>query len=165
MSSEEDFAEQKRQTWITSLKLLSATSKSCAELAKRLTEKGYPKELIDEVLGKLQKQGLINDRRLADSVSLKFQDAKPSGKRKIAIELKRRGISSQTAEQVLAELSPEEELQRAILVGNKKAEQLKRLNKKDLQKKTFDFLMRRGFDSATTFKALKKIFSGGIAEF
>lgn len=165
MPSKEDLAEQKRQAWITSLKLLSATSKSCAELTKRLLEKGYPQELVDDVLNKLQQQGLINDRKLADAISLKFQDAKPSGKRKIALELKKRGISTQTAEQILTELSPEEELERAVLVGSKKAEQLKRLNKKDLQKKTFDFLCRRGFDAGTTFKALKKIFREGISEF
>ena len=130
---------------ITSLRLLTATSKSRADLASRLRDKGYADEVIQETLGELERQGLLNDRGFAENLKSRFTLSKPSGSRKIDFELKRRGISAKIRREVLDEIAPEEEFARAREIGLVRWEKFTSLPEEKRKKRVYDFLIRRGF--------------------
>ena len=138
--------EQKKQAKITSLRLLAATPKSRRELSKKLLDKGFDGEVVEETLNELEAQGILNDRAYAQNLVSRFTHAKPSGMRKISFELKRHGVSSQLQEEMIANAAPEEEIQRARELAEGRWEKWKSLPGIKRKKRVFDFLIRRGFN-------------------
>lgn len=136
---------QRKQAMITSLRLLTATAKSRTELAKRLKEKGYEEEVIEVTLVDLEKQGLLNDRTFAENLRSRLTLGKPSGSRKIEFEMKRRGVPSKIRQEVLEEITPEEESERARELGTARWEKFASLPAEKRRKRVYDFLIRRGF--------------------
>jgi regulatory protein len=137
---------QKKQAWVTALRLLAATPKSSRELEKKLTEKGYPETVIRDTLSGLQEKGILDDFQYARNVASRFVYGKPSGMRKIEFELKKRHISPEIREDILGSLTEEEERERAREIGRMKWDAWARLSAEKRKKKTYDFLVRRGFD-------------------
>ncbi len=143
----DDFGNsQKKQAWISCLKLLAATPKTRRELDKRLIERGFDKEIVEETLNRLEEQGLLSDRAYASNLLQKYTEFQPSGRRKIAFEMKRRGVSPKLCEELLAKIDPEEELKKAREVAFSRWEKLKGISQEKREKRVYDFLIRRGFD-------------------
>lgn len=140
---------QQKQAMITSLRLLAATPKSRNQLARRLSEKGYVQTVVRETLDQLEKQGLLNDRGLAQELKSRFTQAKPSGRKRLVFEMKRRGIPEKVREEVLGELNPEDEQNRAREAGLLRWQKFKNLPLLKRKKRVYDFLLRRGFDYST----------------
>ena len=136
---------QRKQAMITSLRLLTATAKSRIELSKRLFDKGYGEEVIQETLGELEKLGLLNDRSFAENLKSRLTTSKPSGSRKIEFEMKRRGVPSKIRQEILEEITPEEETERARELGLARWEKFASLPEDKRKKRLYDFLVRRGF--------------------
>ncbi len=136
---------QKKQAMITSMRLLAATAKSRAELAGRLKEKGYPDQVIQNALDDLEKQGFLNDRTYARNLKSRFTHGKPSGLNKIAFELKRHGISAAIREEVLSEINPEEERERAFELGRIRWNKEHKAPQEKRRQRVYSFLVRRGF--------------------
>ena len=156
---------QKKQAWITSLRLLAASSKSGHELARRLDEKGYPKDVIAGTLAELEKKGLLNDRTYADQLVAKNVLGRPAGMRKIAFELKRHGIPPKIQEELLARLTPESEAERARELAGRQWERCKPLPLRNRKEKVYDFLIRRGFDFQTAREVVDQLpGEGGAGE-
>lgn len=141
-----DHDEIRKQAWITSLRLLAATPKTQKELSGKLLDKGYPQEIVAGVLADLQKQGILNDQAYAQNLAQRLRLGRPSGKRKIAFELKRHGISSQLQEEVLSGIGAEEERASAKEIGLEKWERFKNFPAEKRERRVYDFLVRRGFD-------------------
>ena len=137
---------QKKQALITSLKLLAATPKSRSQLSERLLEKGYEEDVVSEVLKELETQGVLNDKAFAENIKSRYVHAKPSGSRRIDFELKRRGISGKLRQEILGQMNPEEEFERAKELGYSKWQKLALLRPEQRKKRIYDFLIRRGFD-------------------
>ena len=137
---------QKKQAWITSLRLLTATPKSRKDLAKKLSEKGYDNEVIRQTLEELEAKGILNDRAYAENLVSRHLYGRPSGVRKISFELKRRGISSKLQEELLTPLSGEQETQRAWDAATQRWERFKRIPIENRKRRVYDFLLRRGFE-------------------
>ena len=64
-SDEATSAKRGEQAHALCLRLLTARARTRAELAGRLTQRGYPDEVIDGVLGRLEAVGLIDDEDFA----------------------------------------------------------------------------------------------------
>jgi regulatory protein len=82
-------------------RLLSYRSRSVGELRERLRQKGYELALIDQVLHQLEVEGYINDRQFAGDWARYRLQAKPIGRRRLALELQRRGLDRGLVEEVL----------------------------------------------------------------
>ena len=137
---------QKKQAWITSLKLMAATPKSRSELSKKLRDKGYEESVVSEVLDELERKGLLSDKAFANDIVSRLTHAKPSGKRRISFELKRRGIPTDLREEILTGLNEGGEAEKAQELAALKWESFKRFPLEKRKKRTYDFLARRGFD-------------------
>ncbi len=137
---------QLKQAWLTSLRLLTATPKSRRDLSKKLLDKGYPEAVVQETLDQLEKQGFLSDLTYAKNLVSRLTHEKPSGRRKISFELKRRGVPAKIQEELLAEIDSTSESQKALELAEAKWQSWARLPDEKRRKRLYDYLMRRGFD-------------------
>src|SRR5437868_9512968 len=105
--------EQAKQAWVSCLRLLTATAKTRKELGRKLLEKGYPQPIIESTLDGMEKQGLLSDAAYAKNLARRLTHGKPSGRRKISFEMKRHGVPAKICEEILSQIKPDEELERA----------------------------------------------------
>ena len=137
---------QKKQAWITSLRLLAASPKSERELSRKLEEKGYDAAVIRETLQGLQQRGILNDRAYAQTIAARSLAGRPAGIRKISFEMKKHGIPPPIQEEILSGITPEQELERARETGSQRWKRFASIPIEKRKKRVYDFLIRRGFD-------------------
>ena len=77
---------------------------SRAEIAKRLQKLDIPREIIEETLDEMTRQGFINDRVYADAWTADRVRGRPRSARMVQSELRAHGIDSEIAREVTAEL-------------------------------------------------------------
>lgn len=152
--------EQYKQAIITSLRLLAASPKCCAELRKKLEDKGYPGPLIDQVLAELKSQGILDDTVYARDLVARLTQLKAEGKFKVAFELKRRGISSNIRQELLDTMTLETELTRALEQARIKWLGWQKLDRSKRKKRVYDFLIRKGYDFQIVHEVLTQLDKG-----
>jgi regulatory protein len=88
-------------------RLLSYRSRTARELRDRLGQRGYTTAVIDAVLGELEAEGYVNDRKfMCDWARYRLQ-TKPVGRPRLAWEIQKRGIDRELLEDILSELYTE----------------------------------------------------------
>lgn len=92
-------AVELRRAYNKAVTILSYRAHSKQELITKLKQKGYG-EAAQEAVDMLEGQGLIDERGFAESYALELKRTKGYGKRRIMQELYRKGIDSQTAQEV-----------------------------------------------------------------
>jgi len=139
--------ECRHRAFQRAIKLLAARSRSVAELRELLLQtKGTTVIVVDEVLARLGEYGYLDDERFAFGyASLKLRQ-RPLGrqrlKRDLAMKKVDKGVIDEALDLVFAEVSEEEQIDRAI----EKRTRLRGRPKNRLQAKSlFDHLMRQGF--------------------
>lgn len=137
---------QKKQAWISSLRLLAASPKTRRELSGKLADKGYPEEVIKETLDQLEKQGILSDKSYAINLLNRFSEVQPSGRRKIAFEMKRRGVPAKIQDEIMERITPDDEATRARELALVRWERFGNLATDKRKKRIYDFLIRRGFE-------------------
>jgi regulatory protein len=139
--------ERRKRTFDRAIKLISAKSRSVAELRERLlASRTANKADVETVIDRLKEYGYLNDERFAFSyASLKVKQ-RPIGKRRMQRDLKFKQVDSSVAEEALelvyAETPEAELIDRAIEKRTRtKGRPKNRLEAKSL----FDHLLRQGF--------------------
>jgi regulatory protein len=82
---------------------------------------------------------------------------RPSGRRRIVYELEKRGIGCAVIQEVLQGFTGEKEHALALELARQKQERWKKFDRVKRQKKTYDFLVRRGFDFALSRNVVSEI--------
>jgi regulatory protein len=77
------------------LRLLTARSRTRAELAGRLAGRGYPEEVSRVVLDRLAAVGLVDDAAFADQWVRSRQANAGKGRRALAAELRTKGVEDE----------------------------------------------------------------------
>jgi len=98
MPSDDQALKQAQQQ---AYRLLSYRSRTARELRDRLQHKGFEPRVVDEVLQRLEDDGYVNDRRLAEEWARYRLQAKPMGRQRLAVELQRRGLERTLIDEVL----------------------------------------------------------------
>ncbi|NTW70307.1 MAG: recombination regulator RecX [Chlorobiaceae bacterium] len=128
---------------VFALKLLGQRSHSRNELERKLKKKGYEVNCIEEVMEKLTRQGLLDDRVFGGEFIRSRSRQKPAGKLKIRSELRKRGVSDIIISSLVNELDTRELCRQA---AEKKSRSLQRVSETDRKKKLEQFLHNRGFE-------------------
>lgn len=130
----------------TSLKIIERSYKTKKEMTKKLLEKGYSLEEINETLKFLEEYNFIND----ESYTKAFINdrTKTQGKQKIKYALKNKGISDEIIEEELSKLDMEKEKENANILALKKYNILikRESDKYKLKEKIIRFLISRGYN-------------------
>jgi regulatory protein len=141
-------------------RLLTYRSRTSSELRDRLQQRGYTTTIIAEVLHQLASDGYIDDRRVALDWARYRLQTKPLGRRRMAWELQRRGLPSESLDEVLREVYSEFD---EVMLAEQAAR--KRLRSKELphsprERQRFTrYLMSLGFEADTVVAALSALCS------
>ncbi|WP_051904521.1 regulatory protein RecX [Hippea jasoniae] len=130
------------------LRLLDRRDYTKKQLEDKLNSRGVSKRDIIEVVNYLKEKGYVDDERYARNY-VYFRLKRGYGKKRIRFELLNKGIDEAIIDKALG-LQDE----KADEVFLKKYELLR--GKKNLKKKLFDYMQRRGFDSQTIFGLFEK---------
>lgn len=134
------------------LKLLSIRPHSRQEITAYLHRKTSDLQLIDQVISKLDKLNLINDRDFSQWLIESRSRSSPRGKRRLLFELKSKGIDPGTIQDSLV-LDNEDSLAQTAL--DKKVLLWKNLSYHDFHTKAGRFLAFRGFSWDTIERVIK----------
>ena len=149
--------EQTKQAIITCLRLLAASPKSGQELRRKLADKGYSVESVDQALNDLKTQGVLDDAKYAKDLMTRLTLGKCVGRHKISFEFKRHGISKKISDELLGTLTNEDETGRALDQARLKWSSWSQLDPQKRKKRLYDFLIRKGYDFQIVQDILQKL--------
>jgi regulatory protein len=157
--------ERRDRTWQAreaALRLLAVRPRSAVELARRLRMKGYGPDVAEDVIGRLRELGMIDDAAFAGMLARDRVRLRPQGSRRLANELREKGVDEETArtairETMESEATDERELARRAAAkwrpspGEEPERARRRLH---------GFLARRGFDGDVIREVLDETLPG-----
>ncbi len=123
-----------------SLLILSYRANSSGEMRQKLS-KNFEKPIIDKVICRLEKSGLLNDKEFAQH----FAEDSKKGKRLVRLELQKKGIDKETIEQVIQEKDDAIELENAKKAAEKVLKKYEKEDSQTKKQKLYENLSRRGF--------------------
>jgi regulatory protein len=135
-------AEARRSALESALRLLAYRPRSERELRDRLARKGYRRAVIDQTLSRLQELGYLDDAAFARFWAETRQSLRPRSGRLLAVELRRLGVTKETAEEATADISEEDA---AYQAAGARLRVLRGLEYPRFRERLGRFLTRRGF--------------------
>jgi regulatory protein len=147
-------AEEVRRARDSALVFLGYRARSRQEVRRRLLQKSYDPDIVEEVIQALARGGLIDDAEFSESWVRARTGARPMGRTRIAAELRQKGVEPEVIRQALEPLDQDAELDRALAVGRQKVEQLRGEDSRTARRKLGSLLMRRGFNWEVTARVL-----------
>jgi regulatory protein len=125
------------------LNFLSYRPRSIAEVKRRLTEKGFDLSAVDEVVDRLQRAGLLNDKEFVRFWLENRDTFKPRSRRALRYELRQKGVADSAINGILTDYDDNDAAYRAALSQAQKL--ARRYDSDTLRSKLLAFLSRRGF--------------------
>ena len=139
---------------------LAARAHSCREIEQKLTRIGYRLCTVEMVIYKLQKENLLDDADFARQW-VEARSGHSLGRQRIALELRRKGISAAEAEAALEDIDDEDQLAGAVRLVEKN---LHRAKPGEDPRKTAArltaMLARRGYGYDVAKEAIQQVLSG-----
>ena len=137
---------QPRSCHERALGLLAVRPRSRRELQRRLHGAGFEDEEIEDVLGRLERVGLIDDVVFARQVAAHQLGARRAGRRQVERALAEKGIAPETVRAVLAEAETgEDEEERALALATSRAARLGAVEPARAFGRLTSLLLRRGY--------------------
>ena len=128
------------------LRLLSRRIYSRYEISRKLNNKGYPENIIANLIFWLENNNYINDELFAEMWAQFRLQNKPIGRYKLNQELRLKGIKQDIIQKVINKTY--KEIDELILARNLIKEKIVSSEIKNIRidpKKIYNFLLRRGF--------------------
>jgi regulatory protein len=126
------------------LGLLAVRPRSRRELERRLLEARFEPDEVADVLGRLERVGLIDDEAFARQVAEHEFGTRRAGARAVAGALAAKGVARATVDAALAE-APEDEESRAQELAATRAGRLRGVEPAKAFNRLSGLLMRRGY--------------------
>jgi regulatory protein len=130
------------QAYQRALHFLGYRNRSEQELRLHLQKHQESETIITEVLAKLRRGSLLDDRQFAQEWVENRSRFHPRSKKALSSELYRKGIPDQIIQEVLEDLN---EGDLALQLARKKMPKLNTSEKSSFQEKLYGYLSRRGF--------------------
>lgn len=154
--------EREDQLWKareSALNLLSYRPRTAAELRLRLARKQYPEELVEACVSELVEKGLVDDGAFAESFVRDRVRFKPRGRRRLAQELRAKGVDAETAREAIGEVMEREETSELELAREAMRKWAPRAGEdpRKAKQRLYGFLARRGFGGDTLRQILDEV--------
>ena len=140
-----------------STKFIGYRMRTTSEVDQHLTKKGIEQQVIRQVIERLNEKGLLNDEGFEKMWIENRSEFRPRSQRLLALELRRKGIDSETIQNVIERTPPEDEL--AYLAAKKRIRRYEHLEWQDFQRKLGSHLARRGFSYSTIKPVVYKVWT------
>jgi regulatory protein len=131
--------------------------RSVSEVQQKLNQQDIDTVVIENVIERLQKSGLLNDLSFAQMWIENRNEFRPRSHRMLAIELKKKGIQSDIISQIIEETTSDEVL--AYTAAKKQARKYKHLEWQEFRRKLSSFLARRGFSYSTINPTVNQVWA------
>jgi len=140
------------------LRYLSYRDRTKKEVTKHLAKKGFLPGEVQATVEALARQGYLNDERFALHFGRTRMEVKHFGRRRLAMEMKKRGLEEDTILRALDALAEEvDEWDLALKAGKKKLSTLGGLDADKQRRRLAHHLERRGFATDTVYKVVHKL--------
>ena len=151
--------ESKNQALKFAMKLLDIRKRSVFEIRKRLKQKEFEEEIINEVIKELFEYGYLNDEEFAEAYINDRINFNPRGSFLVKKELREKGIAEDIVNEKIKELFPaEKEIELAKKAAEKKRETLnKDLEKNKIYQKIGSYLQGKGYTSYIIREVLEDV--------
>ncbi len=144
---------------ISAFRFLKIRQRSVHELREKLTQKKFPKAIVEETIAFLLEKKFLDDRAFAKGW-VRYRQARPYGAQKIRMELRQKGIDEDTIREELANAFGDYvEADVVLELARRRAVRYQGIDPVKRKKRIFDFLARRGFGLDAITKVLKVIAS------
>ncbi|MCA9298976.1 MAG: regulatory protein RecX [Phycisphaerales bacterium] len=139
------------------LRALERAARSRADVEGRLRRKGHPQEAIEAVCDALERQGLLDDRGLAEGM-VRGSVAR-SGERLLEVKLRRKGIDASLTREVIGEaIEGRDVLEDACRLLTTRLRSLPGdLEPMVRRRRLYAWLARRGYDPETCRDAIERV--------
>lgn len=124
------------------LNFLSYRPRSKAEIRRKLYKKDFEDDVIDIVIERLMRAGLLDDREFARYWVDNRTQFNPRGLRGLRYELRQKGVADDIIDNALATVDVEAAARKAASAG---ARRLSRYEPREFRRKLKAYLARRGF--------------------
>ena len=136
---------------------LSFRARSVKEVRDKLEEKDYPEEIVAQVIADLERQRFLDDWEFARRF-VEARLARANGSRKLAKDLRRKGVGSEIIDEILKEFAGElDSNERAVELLGKQAWRYRGLERDKAKRRMLGFLARRGYDADMARKAVDQV--------
>nr|WP_245564073.1 recombination regulator RecX [Nocardia testacea] len=140
----------------SALRLLAVRARSRAELAQRLSAKGYSPEVTEQVLDRLAEVGLIDDADFARQWVRQRHGFSGKGRRALEQELRRKGVSQEDSAAALKGVTADDEYERATELVRRKLRSLPAgLDREKAIRRLVGMLARRGYGHSVAYAVVK----------
>jgi regulatory protein len=144
------------QGYKMAIQLLGYRPRSETEISKRLCQRHFTMEEVQDITKRLKEEDLLDDKVFAIFWRDNRISFRPRSSSIIRMELKQKGISREIIEEVTANIDDHAMARRAAC---KKAYQLKGLEFNAFRRRITDFLIRRGFNYTVALETTKNLWS------
>ncbi|MGG7305561.1 regulatory protein RecX [Curtobacterium sp. AB451] len=155
--------EQRADAERLSMRALGRKGVSESELRTMLTKNDLDPDVVEFEIQRLTRVGLVDDVALATDLVDRLHDRKGLGRQGVVAELRRRGIDQAAIDAALEAAADDEddEFVRAIELAQKRAGQLRGLDRATAERRLSGFLMRKGYNGGVVRIAVERALDGG----
>jgi regulatory protein len=151
-SSPEDPAQRAKDIC---LRLLTVRPRTRAELEQALLRKGIDAEVAEQVLGRLNAVGLVDDAAFAEVWVRSRHTYDGLGRRALAAELRRKGVDESVAAEAVAAVDYGAEEERARQLVRKKLRTLGNAEESAKVRRLVGMLARKGYSEGMAFRVVR----------
>ncbi|MFJ4075932.1 regulatory protein RecX [Curtobacterium sp. NPDC089991] len=155
--------EQRADAERLSMRALGRKGVSESEMRTLLTQQDLDPDVVEHEIERLTRVGLLDDVALATDLVDRLHASKGLGRQGVITELRRRGIDQIAIDTALDEAADDEddEFIRAQELADKRAPQMRGLDRATAERRLSGFLMRKGYGSGVVRIAVQRALDGG----
>lgn len=129
-------------------------------LKEYLKKKGFADEVVLKTLDKLKEYGFVNDENFAKNYFETLSSSK--GKRAIALKLRQKGVASEIIDEILQNVSEDDEFEKACVLASKFVKNRQKDTK--TKQKCVAHLIYKGYDISVAQKATSHVWQDAEEE-
>ncbi|MET3636226.1 regulatory protein RecX [Curtobacterium oceanosedimentum] len=154
--------EQRADAERVSMRALGRKGVSESEMRELLTKQDLDGDVVEHEVARLVRVGLLDDVALATDLVDRLHERKGLGRQGVVAELRRRGIDQAAIDAALdaAADDADDEFVRANELAEKRARQLRGLDRVTAERRLSGFLMRKGYGAGVVRVAVERALDG-----
>ncbi|MET9495190.1 recombination regulator RecX [Streptomyces sp. NPDC006552] len=138
------------------LRLLTGTPRTRKQLADALRKREIPDEVAQEVLGRFEEVGLINDSAFADAWVESRHHGRGLARRALARELRTKGVDSTVIDEAVGQLDVEQEEETARELVARKLRSTRGLDRDKRLRRLAGMLARKGYSEGMALRVVRQ---------
>jgi regulatory protein len=138
------------------LRLLTLSPRTRAQLADAMHRRGVPAEVAETVLNRLTEAGLIDDAAFAKAWVESRHHGRGLSRRSLSNELRHRGVDGDDITEAVETLDPEQEIETARRLIERKLEATRGQPPEQRARKTASMLARKGYPAGLAFRLIRE---------